>query len=246
MTRVDYDSVAPAFDRRYAHNSFVGVEGALRRFVSSSGVGSILEIGCGTGHWLRVLGGAAPVITGVDPSWAMLEHARTDSDALLVRATAESLPFPEGSFDRAFCINALHHFSDQEGFLRECRRVLSRDGAFLTVGLDPHTELDQWWIYDYFPGALTADRQRYAPTERIRDFLESAGFPSTSTEIVHHVPAERPFELALDQGLLDRRSTSQLMVISDREYEAGMQRLFAERPILRSNLRLFGTIARAS
>jgi ubiquinone/menaquinone biosynthesis C-methylase UbiE len=246
MTRVDYDSVAPAFNRRYANNSFVGVERALRRFVDSSNVTSILEIGCGTGHWLRVLADAAPVIAGVDTSWAMLERAHSDSAALLARATAESLPFADGSFDRAFCINALHHFGDQEAFLRDCRRVLSSGGAFLTVGLDPHTRLDQWWIYDYFPGALAQDQRRYAPTGRIRELLHAAGFSSASTDIVHHAPAQRPFELAVEQGLLDRRSTSQLMVISDREYEAGMERLFAERPILRSNLRLFGTVARAS
>ena len=65
---------------------------------------------------------------------------------------------------------------------------------------------------------------------------------TASTEIVHHVPAERPFDLALEQGLLDRRSTSQLMVISDAEYESGMRRLLSDRPTLRADLRLFATV----
>ena len=44
----------------------------------------------------------------------------------------------------------------------EARRVLRAGGSLMSVGLDPHTALDQWWIYDYFPGALAADRAALA------------------------------------------------------------------------------------
>jgi ubiquinone/menaquinone biosynthesis C-methylase UbiE len=244
MRSVDYDAVAPAFDRRYAHNSFAGIERAVTRFVGSRRHGAIVEVGCGTGHWLGVLAGSAEILVGVDRSKAMLERARAANPrTALVRATAEHLPFATNTSDRVFCVNALHHFGDPKAFLRECRRILSAAGSFLTISLDPHTGLDTWWIYDYFPGALPADRQRYPSTEKIRKWLDEAGFATATTEIVHHVPAERPFELAVEQGFLDRRSTSQLMVISDSEYEAGMRRLRRDRPVLRSDLRLFGTTA---
>ena len=244
MTPVDYDSIAPSFDRRYAHNRFDGIERALARFVGTATRPSVLEVGCGTGHWLASIAEGAGLVAGVDRSRAMLHQAYAAApQALLVHATAEHLPFAPASFDRAFCVNALHHFTDQPAFLRECRRVLRAAGSFLTIGLDPHTGLDRWWIYDYFPAALAADRRRYLPTLRIRKLLVNAGFSTARTEIVHHVPAERPFELALEQGLLDRRSTSQLMVISDAEYESGMQRLSSDRPSLRADLRLFATVA---
>ena len=246
MSLVDYDRVAPEFDRRYAHNSFVGVQRALTRFVAAPTPPVTVEVGCGTGHWLSEIASVAGIVVGVDRSWAMLERARTAAGhAALVRATAEQLPFSTGAFDRAFCINALHHFADQRAFLEECRRVLRSGGAFLTIALDPHTGLDRWWVYDYFPAALVADRQRYLSTERLRALLMELGFAAARTELVHHVPAKRSFELALSQGLLDRRSTSQLMVITDAEYEAGRRRLFSERPELRSDLQLFATVAEA-
>lgn len=244
MPLLNYDDVAPQFDRRYAHNSFGGVERALKSFAGSGDARAILEIGCGTGHWLRLLGDAAPLIAGLDTSWAMLQRAHIDTNAVLVRATAMQLPFAAATFDRAFCINALHHFTDQELFLLQVRRALCPNGAFLTVGLDPHAGLDEWWIYEYFPTALEADKRRYTATSRLRELLQDSGFAVADTEMVHHVPAERPFELALEQGLLDRLSTSQLMVISDEAYHAGIERLHRERPVLRSNLRLFGTVAR--
>ena len=243
MTQVDYDPIAPAFDRRYAHNRFDGIERALARFVGSATRPAVVEVGCGTGHWLASIADISGVVAGVDRSWAMLQRARAAAPhALLAHATAEDLPFASERFDRAFCVNALHHFTDQTAFLRECRRLLRVGGTFLTIGLDPHTGVDHWWIYDYFPAALAADRRRYLPTQRIRNLLLDTGFATASTEIVHHVPAERPFDLALEQGLLDRRSTSQLMVISDAEYESGMRRLLSDRPTLRADLRLFATV----
>src|SRR5215467_889490 len=61
------------------------------------------------------------------------------------------------SLDRIFAINAFHHFVDKRAFAGEARRVLRPAGRLLTIGLDPHTGLDQWWVYDYFPAALAAD-----------------------------------------------------------------------------------------
>ena len=54
---------------------------------------------------------------------------------------------------------------------------------------------------------------------------------------------ETPFESARQQGFIDRRATSQFMVISDDEYEAGMTHLLTEQPVLRANLRLYATTA---
>src|ERR671919_241118 len=107
MARIDYDCIAPAFDRRYAHQSYAGIERALARFLGSHRHQAIVEIGCGTGHWLRLHADAAAVVAGADRSMAMLERARVaNTRAALVHATAELLPFASGCFDRAFCINA--------------------------------------------------------------------------------------------------------------------------------------------
>ena len=107
----------------------------------------------------------------------MLQVAKSsDADADVIRARSEALPFGDGLFDRIFCVNALHHFTDPMAFLREARRVLGRGGGLMTIGLDPHRGVDSWWIYDHFPEALVEDQRRYVPTRRIRELMESAGF----------------------------------------------------------------------
>lgn len=244
IPRVDYDAVASAFDKRYDHQRYEQVERAVRRFVETHDLPAVLEVGCGTGHWLAAIAELATVVVGVDRSLEMLRRAvATAPQALLAQATAEAIPLGRARFDRVFCVNALHHFPDPATFLAECRRLLRPDGAFLSIGLDPHTGIDSWWIYDYFPGALVADRRRYLATPRLREMLVAAGFSAPRTEIVQHLPAEREFDVAVERGHLERHSTSQLMVISDAEYEAGMRRLREERPILRADLRLYATIA---
>ena len=240
---VNYDLVAPAYDERYRRNRFEGVETALSYFIGKPETVDVAEVGCGTGHWLARLCGKGRKVAGLDRSAEMLQRARTVApDALLVRGRAEQLPWATGTFDRIFCINAMHHFDGAQAFMLEARRVLRPGGAFMTIGLDPHARVDEWWIYDYFPGALDADRARYVSTALIREWLAAAGFTESATEVAQHIAVTVPFAIASESGLLDRRSTSQLLVISDGEYEAGLQRLRAAQPTLRADLRLYATV----
>jgi len=248
MTRtVDYDTVAAEYDRRYERNRYDGVQAFLHRFIGGRADGVVAEAGCGTGHWLADLHGCVRQLAGLDLSAEMLQRARTAAPAaLIVRGRAEQLPWAAAIFDRLFCINALHHFADRGAFMAEARRVLRPAGRILIVGLDPHTRLDSWWIYDWFPSVRGRDLERYPAAESIREGLRAAGFTGAVTEIAQHIPAAVPFATAVERGVVERSATSQLTMLSDAEYEAGIERLRAEQPILRADLRLYATTADVS
>src|SRR5215475_7078210 len=133
--KVDYDRIAPAYDRRYAERSYAGVGDALARFLGDAA--RVLEVGCGTGHWLAQIGASGRSAFGVDASPAMLRRARTSTDARVAVATASALPFEAARFDAVVCVNALHHFPDKPRFLAEAWRVLRPGGRFFSVGMDP-------------------------------------------------------------------------------------------------------------
>lgn len=245
MQSVDYEQIAATYDRRYAVNDVSGTASCLSAFLGTAT--SIAELGCGTGHWLALAGTLPqrPLVVGLDSAFAMLARAqRSAPDAPCVRGSADRLPWGPAAFQRVFCVNALHHFPNRSAVYRECARVLQPGGAFLTVGLDPHAGADQWWIYDYFPGALAADRERYPSGDSIRANLTAAGFERVETIVAQHISASLTFDDAEAKGFLDRQSTSQLLVIDDVEWGAGLARLRQERPTLAADLRLYATIGR--
>jgi len=247
----DYDQIAQTYDRRYERNLYRGVEQTLKQFVGRNSELRVLEVGCGTGHWLDLLKTWGFRVTGLDLSAQMLARAQASLPHVeLARAQAESLPYRPESFDRVFCVNALHHFADKLGFLREARRILRPGGTFLSVGLDPHRGIDRWYVYDYFKESLEIDRQRYPSADTLREWMREAGFENCVTQEVEHWTLRLPAREILNQGRLDKAATSQLSVLTDAEYQRGMQRVIediqgteqqGQTLFLASDLRLYGT-----
>jgi ubiquinone/menaquinone biosynthesis C-methylase UbiE len=250
---MDYDDLADRYDQRYARYEYGGVEGCVLRF--AHGAKDVLEVGCGTGHWLELLTRAAGMknLAGVEPSSEMLERARGAAPhARLVQARAEALPFADASFDRVLCVNAFHHFTDKPAFIAEAKRVLRPGGGLLVCGLDPHTGHERWWIYDYYANALARDRERFASSAAIIAMLEHAGFTRAQSSEAHRFASQHVAREALERGLLDQHTTSQLAILSAAEYAAGIERLRGdivaaeargESLILDTDLRLYAVTA---
>jgi ubiquinone/menaquinone biosynthesis C-methylase UbiE len=101
----------------------------------------VLELGCGTGFFLLNLwqAGFAGEVHACDISPGMvatfLETARTlGCDARARVADAESLPYPDESFDLVVGHAFLHHIPDPWRVLREARRVLRPGGSVFVAG----------------------------------------------------------------------------------------------------------------
>ena len=222
----NYDRIADRFDKRYAIYSYDGVRETLVGFLGEAPA-AVLEVGCGTGHWLAaVLARERRILAGIDPSAPMLERARIAApSARLVRARAEDLPWRDRTFDRIFCVNALHHFADRYRFFEEARRILKPGGGLLTIGKDPHAEHDSWWVYDYFEETRAIDRARFAAVRTLRGDLTRAGFAWAESLEADHIEAVYPAAEALATGVVAAGFTSQLTVLSVDEFTRGVERL---------------------
>src|SRR3954447_20960589 len=106
----------------------------------------LLEIGCGVGAVLAVLGQEFPGIrlTGVDIEPKQLEFARGHLErsgvgATLVEADALALPFADESFDHVWMMWFLEHVPDPPAVLREARRVLASGGRITAIEVDYST-----------------------------------------------------------------------------------------------------------
>lgn len=86
---------------------------------------ALLDIGCGTGSLARALTEEGAAVTGIDPGEDALAKARKAvPTARFEAASAEALPFPDGTFDGAVMLNSLHHVPHPVKALSEAARVL--------------------------------------------------------------------------------------------------------------------------
>jgi ubiquinone/menaquinone biosynthesis C-methylase UbiE len=103
----------------------------------------LLEVGCGVGAVLAVLGQEYPGLhlAGVDIESRQLEFARVHLEragveASLTQADALALPFGDGSVDHVWMMWLLEHVTDPPAALREARRVLVRGGEITAIEVD--------------------------------------------------------------------------------------------------------------
>ncbi len=111
---------------------------AVLELIASEGAApeSILDVGCGTGRFLRQAAQRWPgaSLIGVDPAEGMIEMARRlTPGATFYVSMAEELPLPGASVDVAVTTLSFHHWSDQAAGVREVARVLRPGGRFFLV-----------------------------------------------------------------------------------------------------------------
>jgi 2-polyprenyl-3-methyl-5-hydroxy-6-metoxy-1,4-benzoquinol methylase len=91
--------------------------------------GRVADIGCGEGYILSKIN--SPEIVGVDISDTALEMASKITNAKLVRANAESLPFSDSYFDAALCSEILEHTQNPRKVVLELSRIVKPGGKII-------------------------------------------------------------------------------------------------------------------
>lgn len=133
---------------------------------------TVLNVGAGAGSYEP----GDREVTPVEPSSSMrVRRPATLPEA--VNATAESLPFADGSFDAAMTTFSVHQWSELAAGLTEVRRVTNGPVAVLTC--DPDL-VRRFWLHDYAPEVLDTEARRY-PT--VSDLTEGLGGRTTVTPV---------------------------------------------------------------
>ena len=194
---VGYDLLAPKFDRtpfRTSDGILDATGDELRRF---GPFGSGLDVGCGTGAGVRVLGALCQgPVTGVDFSAGMLARARgAHPDATWVRADARALPFA-GAFDLAVSFGALGHFlpAERPALFDGVYRALRPGGVFaFPIGAPPPVGSRLYWALLGFDAAMRVRNAvwrppfvmyyRTCPLPAVRGDLTASGFTVTTVPL---------------------------------------------------------------
>jgi SAM-dependent methyltransferase len=158
----------------------------------------LLEVGCGAGAVLAVLGQEFPGVHlyGVDREPKQLAFAarhleRSGVEATLVEADALSLPFADESFDHIWMMWFLEHVADPPAALREARRVLVVGGSITAIEVDYSTcrAMPSTSAFDTLVSTMVAGMRASGWSDagtRLPGWLREAGFDEVDE-------GERPF-----------------------------------------------------
>lgn len=143
-----FDGIAPSYDR-LNHLLSLGVDRLWRKrslkAIADGTQQEILDVACGTGDsTIAIAEAVAPGsrVTGVDISEGMMSllmrkaaKAGVHDRIRLLKADAEALPFPDGSFHRVSCAFGVRNFERKDLALSEFYRVLKADGKAVVLEL---------------------------------------------------------------------------------------------------------------
>ncbi len=107
-----------------------------------------LDIGCGTGRWTKFLTEKAGFIEAVDPSNAIFAADKllgNIENVRLCKASIETIPFPDETFDFAMSVGVLHHIPDTQQAMIDCVKKIKKGGYFYCY-LYHNLETRGWWF----------------------------------------------------------------------------------------------------
>jgi len=137
---------------------------------------TVLNVGAGAGSYEPT----DREVTAVEPS-ASMRAQRPPHLSRAVDATADDLPFADGTFDAAMASVTVHQWPDLERGLGEMRRVTTGPIAILTF--DPFPPV-RWWLDDYAPEVLEIESRRMPDLARIGAALSAGGEFGTEIQVV--------------------------------------------------------------
>ncbi|HTP09543.1 MAG TPA: class I SAM-dependent methyltransferase [Anaerolineae bacterium] len=163
-------------DRLRAPDRLARMEVPRMAALSTDGitVGSVLDIGTGTGVFAEAFVAQGLAVTGIDVNGELLDVARqTVPTAHFKQAPVEQIPFADHSFDLAFLGHVLHEADDPIGALKEAHRVARLRVAIL-----------EWPYRQEEKGPPLEHRVK---PEVVADLARRAGFQGVETIHLEHM-----------------------------------------------------------
>jgi ubiquinone/menaquinone biosynthesis C-methylase UbiE len=227
----DYNRLAEMYGRHRRLHPYV-LEALIEQGRVSEG-SRVLEIGCGTGNYLKAVAEETGAIcTGVDPSREMLRRARAVTgwpkdrrdaaerpEVTFIEGRAEDLPLSDRQFDLVYSVDVIHHVEDRDTAGREMARVLKPGGAAMVVTESEDDLRNRTPQVTYFPETIAVELERYPAIEVVEAELREAGL-----EIGAEVAVSMPQEVD-DIAPYRDRAFSSLHLIPEEAFRAGLERM---------------------
>lgn len=130
-----------------------------------------VDLGCGTGGFLKKIGPTRPNSLGLDSSKTSLALCAKRNLKVTKANLENKLPLKSDSVTEVFCLDTLEHLRNDRHLLHETYRILKKNGN-LTISVPAHP-----WLFSYWDKHLGHYR-RYSKTD-LEVLVKSADFKIT-------------------------------------------------------------------
>jgi malonyl-CoA O-methyltransferase len=159
----------------------------------------VLDLGCGTGRYVRQAARPGVRVIGVDLSRAMLVRARrgptSEASVSWVQASVADLPFPQETFDRVISGLVLDHVDDLHGFFLKVAAALRPGGRFIMSAIHPDMQRLTGSVVRFTSAGR--EYRTHGVVHEVRSIAEAVHLAGLTTECL--------LEPCVDQELLTRR-----------------------------------------
>lgn len=229
----DYDELRPlsAFDLDL-FDRIAQLIGGGPSSAAGAGPLSVLDVGCGTGRFTKLLAARRFKTTGVDKSRVMLAAARASAAAAAadpdrairyLRCDANR-ELPEGSWDALTFFFSAQYMAFDQAFWSRVQAALKPSGTIVFATF-AHRHFIETELTRYFPSIPRIDLPRFPSIPALRRSLQANGFERVDDREVEHHAQIAPAELI---RRVEGRYLSSLHLIEPAEYEAGLARMRSE------------------
>ncbi len=148
MNVFNYEDVAKKYDKYYTTVRGQRIDqiekDLINELIKNVPEKSMLELGCGTGHWTEFFVSKGFEVTAIDVSLEMLKIAKNKQiKAQFLSADAEKLPFMDGSFSVIASVTMLEFVKNIDMVFDEIYRVLKPNGWLIIGALNAESILGQ-------------------------------------------------------------------------------------------------------
>jgi SAM-dependent methyltransferase len=200
---------------------------ALMRRLTGLHSGHVLEVGCGSGLFLRYLREAGYAVEGVETSKADVRYARERIGLTVFEGALETLPLAPRHYDAVVMVNVLEHIPEPAATVARIHSLL-RPGGWVVLVLPVIDSGQARWLGARWSAVTEAPRHVAIPSAAgARRLLGTAGFgdirwaPSPLAENAGHIvlsilPAAatpNSYGKAGGAGILVRRAAGALLML---------------------------------
>ena len=227
MKVTDYSKIAHIYDKNTLRHRIAKDSIIEKMYKADEFEFTVLDLSCGTGIYLDKQIAEYPLPEykikwiGLDKSESMINQAKQKQiNSDLIIADVINMPLSNNSVNYISNRFAFHHYEDKEKAVREIYRILKPNGAINLVNMNPEY-MKHFWVYKYFPSAIELDKERFCETKYLYDLLENNRFKVEVNIKVKMKKFKYPHILEDAKN----RDMSQLQIITEEEYNAGISKM---------------------